>query len=132
MMKKAVLILACVTIAMLVAIGSVLAQEKTGVVGTWTGYSIVGDGSRLDFVFTVAKGEEGLTAKITDETGMMPEIVGRNVVFADSKLSLDIDYPNGMEFVLIKISLTLDGDSLKGFWNDPDGSSDIIELVRKK
>jgi hypothetical protein len=37
-----------------------------------------------------------------------------------------------MEVVLIKIALTLEGDSLKGFWTDPGGSSDIVELTRKK
>lgn len=131
-MKKMVLILVCLTIALLIAIGSVFAQAQAGVVGTWTGYAIVGDGSRLDFVFTVAKGDEGLTAKITDETGMMPEIPCRNVTYAENKLTFDIDYPNDMELVLIKVALTLDGDALKGFWTDPDGGSDIVELARKK
>ena len=131
-MKKVVLILVVVTIALLVAIGSAFAQAKADVVGAWTGYAIVGDGSRADFVLTVGKGEEGLTAKITDETGMIPEMLCRNVAFAENKLSFDIDFPNGMDIVLIKIALTLEGDALKGFWTDPDGSSDIVELTRKK
>jgi hypothetical protein len=132
MMKKVVLILVCVTIALVVAIGAAFAQAKAGVVGAWTGYAIVGDGSRFDFNFTVGKGDEGLTGKITEETGMVPEIVCRNMVFAENKLTFDIDFPNGMDLVLIKIALVLDGDTLKGFWTDPDGSSDIIELSRKK
>jgi hypothetical protein len=130
-MKKTLLILAFVMIALLVAIGNVFSQEKAGVVGAWTGYAIVGDGSRLDFNFTVGKGEEGLTGKITDEAGML-EIVAKNAVFADGKLTFDIDFPQGMEVVPIKVSLTLDGDSLKGFWVDPGGSSDVVELARKK
>ena len=73
-----------------------------------------------------------MTGKITDETGMIPEMVCRNVAFEENKLTFDIDFPDGMEIVLIKISLTLDGDVLKGFWMDPDGSSDIIDLARKK
>ena len=131
-MKKAVLILICLTIALLIAIGGVFARAKADIVGSYAGYAIVGDGSRADFILTVAKGEEGLTGKITDETGMLPEMVCRNVAFAENKLTFDIDFPNGMEIVLIKISLSLDGDLLKGFWTDPDGSSDIIELTRKK
>jgi len=131
-MKKVVLILVCVTIALLVAIGTVFAQAKAGVVGAWTGYAILGDGSRANFVLTVAKGDEGLTAKLTDETGAIPEIVCRNVAFAENKLTFDIDFPNGMEVVLVKIAVTLEGDSLKGFWTDPGGSSDIVEFTRKK
>ncbi len=131
-MKKAVLILVCLTIALLIAIGGAFAQTQAGIVGAYAGYAIVGDGSRADFVLTVAKGEEGLTGKITDETGMLPEMICRNVAFTENKLTFDIDFPNGVEIVLIKISLTLDGDVLKGFWTDPEGSSDIIELIRKK
>lgn len=130
-MKKSLLIIAFVMIALLVAIGNIFAQGKPGLVGAWTGYAIVGDGSRLDFNFTVGKGEEGLTGKITDEAGTL-EIVAKNMVFADGKLTFDIDFPQGMEVVLIKVSLTLDGDSLKGFWVDPEGSTDVVELVRKK
>lgn len=130
-MKKTLLILVFVTIALLIAIGNVFAQGKPGLVGAWAGYAIIGDGSRLDFNFTVGKGEEGLAGKITDEAGML-EIVAKNMVFTDGKLTFDIDFPQGMEVVPIKVSLTLDGDSLKGFWVDPGGSSDVVELARKK
>lgn len=130
-MKKTLLILVFVTIALLIAIGNVFAQGKPELVGAWTGYAIIGDGSRLDFNFTVGKGEEGLAGKITDEAGML-EIVAKNMVFTDGKLTFDIDFPQGMEVVPIKVSLTLDGDSLKGFWVDPGGSSDVVELARKK
>ena len=75
-MKKTFLILAFVMIALLIAVANVLAQEKPGVIGTWTGYAIVGDGSRLAIIFTVGKGEEGLTGKITDEAGIL-EMVAR-------------------------------------------------------
>jgi hypothetical protein len=132
MMKKVVLILLCVTIALLVVIGGLFAQAKNDVVGAWTGYAIVGDGSRFDFNFTVEKGDEGLTGKITEDTGMIPEIICRNMVLSENKLTFDIDFPNGMDLVFIKIALVLDGDTLKGFWTDPDGSSDIIALARKK
>ncbi len=131
-MKKVVLIVLCVTIAMILAIGTAFAQAKADVTGAWEGYAIVGDGSRADFVLTVAKGDEGLSAKISDQSGMVPEMVAKNVTFKETKLAFEFDFPNGMDIVLIKIELTLEGDSLKGFWTDPDGSSDIVELTRKK
>lgn len=131
-MKKVILIVLCVTIALILALGSVFAQAKADVTGPWTGYAIVGDGSRADFTLTVGKGDEGFTATITDETGMIPEMIGRSVAFKENKLTFEFDFPNGMDIVLIKIELTLDGDTLKGFWIDPDGSSDIVDLARKK
>jgi hypothetical protein len=131
-MKKAALSLVGLTFALVLAAGGAFGQAKPGILGAWTGHTFVGDGSRLDFVLTVAAGEEGLAAKIGDETGTMPEIICRNVAFADNKLTFELDYPDGMNLVLIKVSLVLDGDSVKGFWIDPDGSQDVIEMVRKK
>ncbi|MBN2264359.1 MAG: hypothetical protein JW775_00970, partial [Candidatus Aminicenantes bacterium] len=118
-------------IALIVATAGAFGQAKPDILGTWTGYTYVGDGSRFDFVLTVAKGEEGLTAKIGDTTGMMTEIICRAVAFADNKLTFELDYPEGMDLIPIKVALTLDGDSLKGAWTDPDGSQDLIEMVRK-
>jgi hypothetical protein len=131
MMKKNLLILAFVMVALLLTIGNVLAQAKPGIIGAWAGYTILGDGSRMEFTLAVGKGEEGLTGKIADQAGMM-EIMAKNMVFAEGKLTFDIDYPQGMEVVPIKVSLTLDGDSLKGFWTDPEGNSNVIDLARKK
>ena len=89
--------------------------------------------SRVDFVFNVEKGEEGLTGKITNEAGLIPEIICRNMAFAENELTFDIDLPEGMGTVLNKVSLVLDGDTLKGSWTNPeDGSSDVVEFARKK
>ena len=44
----------------------------------------------------------------------------------------EFDFAEGAESVLIKIELTLDNETLKGSWFDPDGNSDIIELTLKK
>lgn len=131
-MKKALWTLLVLTVALLALIGEAFAQDKPGVVGMWTGHTFLGDGSRAEFILTVDKGSEGLTAKITDEAGMIPEIICRDVTFADSKLIFDIDFPQGMDVVLIKVSLLLEGDTLKGSWVDPDGSTDVIELARRK
>lgn len=131
-MKKSLLIILCLTIALLAVIGGVFAQSKAGIVGTWAGHTFVGDGTRAEFILIVDKGSEGLTARITSETGMVPDMTCRNVAFAENKLTFDIEFPSGMDVVLISIGLTLEGDTLKGSWADPDGSTDIIELARKK
>jgi hypothetical protein len=132
MMKKSLWIILCLTIALFVVIGSVFAQSKAGIVGTWAGHTFVGDGTRAEFILIVDKGSEGLTARITSETGMVPDMTCRNVAFAENKLTFDIDFPEGMDVVLISIGLTLEGDTLKGSWANPNGETDIIELARKK
>lgn len=109
-----------------------LAQVQPGIVGAWTGHTFVGDGSRAEFTLVVDKGAEGLTARITSETGDVPDMACRNVAFADHKLTFDLDFPEGMDVILIRISLTLEGDTLKGDWANPQGETNTIDLVRKR
>jgi hypothetical protein len=128
--KKTLLIVVIVTLALLaLAIGG-FAQKKPDVAGTWAGYAIVGDGGRVDITVVVEKGATGYTGKISDATGMVPETPLKNIVFKEGKLSFEFDMVT--ESILIKIELTLENETLKGAWFDPDGNTDVIELTLKK
>jgi len=131
-MKKTLLIPAVAMMALLVLSGGVFAQKKPDVIGTWVGYAIVGDGSRVDFTVVIEKGQAGFTGKLFDMTGMIPESPLKNIVFKDNKLTFEFDMAEGMESSLIKIDLTLENETLKGAWFDPDGNSNMIELTLKK
>ena len=131
-MKKTLLIPVIVTLALLVLVGGGFAQKKPDVAGTWVGYAIVGDGSRVDFTVVVEKGAAGYTGKISDASGMVPETPLKNIVFKDQKLTLEFEMSEGMETRLIKIELTLENETLKGAWFDPEGNTDLIELTLKK
>lgn len=131
-MKKILLILVVVTLTLLVLAVGGFAQKKPDVVGTWGGYAIVGDGSRVDITVVVEKGAAGYTGKISDATGMVPETPLKNIVFKDNKLTFEFDMAEGMDSQLIKIELTLENETLKGAWFDPDGNTDLIELTLKK
>ena len=131
-MKKILLIPVIVALTLLVLAGGGLAQKKPDVVGTWAGYAIVGDGSRVDITVVVEKGAAGYTGKISDATGAVPETPLKNIVFKDGKLTFEFDLSQGMDSMLIKIELTLENDTLKGAWFDPEGNTDLIELTLKK
>lgn len=131
-MKKAVGALLFWTVALLAWAAASPAQVRPGIVGAWTGHTFIGDGSRVEFTLVVDKGTEGLTARITSETGDVPDMDCRNVSYADRKLTFDLDFPEGMGVVPIRVSLVLEGDALKGLWANPEGDTDVIELSRKK
>jgi hypothetical protein len=128
-MKKALIILAIVTLTLVVLVGGVFAQKKPDVAGTWVGYAIA-DGNRVELTVIVEKTAAGYTGKISDTTGMVPETPLKNIVFKDGKLSFEFDMVT--ESMLIKIELTLENETLKGAWFDPDGNSDLVELTLKK
>ena len=130
-MKKTLLIPAATALAVLILVGGVFAQKKPDVIGTWVGYADE-DGSRMDITVVIDKGEAGYTGKISDTTGMVPESPLKNIVFKDGKIAFEFDLAMGAESMLIKIELTLDSETLKGAWFDPEGNSGIIELTLKK
>ncbi len=133
-MKKSLLVPIIALASLSVLAGAAFAQtaKKPDVVGTWLGFAIVGDGSRVDITVVIDKGEMGYTGKLADATGMVPESPLKEIVFKDAKLSFEFDLTEGAETRLIKIDLTLEGETLKGVWFDPDGNSNIIELTLKK
>lgn len=131
-MKKTLLILIIVTLALLVLVGGVFAQKKPTAIGTWVGFAVVGDGNRVDITLVIEKGAAEYTGKISDSTGTVPETSLKNIVFKDNKLTFEFDMTEGTESMLIKIDLTLENETLKGAWVDPDGNTDIIELTLKK
>ena len=131
-MKKTLLILVATALALILLVGGVFAQKRPDVVGTWIGYALEGEGARVDVTVVIDKGEAGYTGKISDSTGMVPESPLKNIVFKDGKLAFEFDLAMGAESILIKIELTLDSETLKGAWFDPEGNSDLIELTLKK
>jgi hypothetical protein len=131
-MKKTLLILIFAALALALLVGGVFAQKKPDVIGTWIGYAIVGGGGRVDITIVIDKGEAGYTGKISDSTGMVPESPLKEIVFKEGKVTFEFDFAEGAESRPIKIELTLDNETLKGSWFDPDGNSDIIELTLKK
>ncbi len=131
-MKKTLLILVATALALLILGAGLFAQKKPDVIGTWIGYAVVGDGSRVDITLVIDKGEAGYTGKLSDTTGMVPELPLKEIVFKDGKLTFEIDLAQGMESQLIKIELTLENETLNGAWFDPEGNSDVIELTLKK
>jgi hypothetical protein len=131
-MKKTLLILALVTLALVALLGGVFAQKKPDIVGTWVGYAIVGDGSRVDITAVIEKNAAGYTGKLSDTAGMVPESPLKNMVFKEKKLTFEFDLAQGAESTLIKIELTLENEVLKGAWFDPEGNTDLVELTLKK
>ncbi len=134
-MKKSLRLSVIALAALALLAGTALAQtpKKADVIGTWIGTAVVGDdGSQVDITIVIEKAEAGYSGKISDATGMVPETPLRQIVFKDGKLSFEFDLAEGMDTMLIKIELTLEAETLKGAWADPEGNSGAISLALKK
>ena len=133
-MKKSLKIplVALAALCVLAGPASPQAPKKADIVGTWVGTAVVGDGSRIDITTVIEKAATGYSGKLSDASGQVPESPLREIVFKDNKLTFDFDLAQGTGTVVIKIELTLEAETLKGFWFDPDGNSGEIELALKK
>ncbi len=121
--------------ALFVLAGSAFPQapKEADVAGTWVGTAMGGDGvTPLEITAVIDKTPAGYSGKLGDTAGMVPESAMREIVFKDNKLTFDFDLAQGTETLLIKIELTLEAETLKGVWFDPDGNSGVIELKLKK
>jgi hypothetical protein len=127
-----ILILSVLAVALAVAPAFAQTAGKVDLSGTWTGYTILGDGTRAEFNLILEKAGEGYAGKINDDAGLMPVMLLKNVSFKDDLLHFEIDYPQQAGTILVTVELKHDADTLKGQWTDANGESNIIELQRKK
>jgi hypothetical protein len=134
-MKRLLPVRIVVLSALVLLAGTAFAQapKKADVAGTWFGYAVVNeDGSGFDITMILEKAETGYTGKLSDASGAITETPLRAIVFSDNKLSCELDLPQAMGSLLIRIELILENESLKGAWFDPDGNSGGIELTLRK
>ena len=134
-MKRSLFVPVTALAALFVLAGSAFPQapKKADVVGTWAGSAVVDDGNaQVDITLVIDKTATGYSGKLSDTSGLVPESELREIVFKDNKLAFVFDLAQATGTVLIKIELTLEAETLKGFWLDPDGNSGAIELALKK
>ncbi len=134
-MKKSLLVPISALAAFLVLAGGTFPQipKKPDIVGTWVGTAVVDDdGTNVDITVIIDKAEAGYAGKISDTSGLVPESALREIVFKDNKLTCELDLAQAGGTTLIKLDLTLENETLKGAWFDPDGNTGVIELTLKK
>jgi hypothetical protein len=131
-MKRALLV-TLIVLAVLAGVAFAQTPKKPEIVGTWVGTAVVGnDGSEIELTVVIDKTDAGYAGKISDVTGMVPETPLKEIVFKDNKLAFELDLAQATGTTLIKIELLLEGETLKGAWSDPEGSSGAISLALKR
>ena len=133
-MRKSLFVLVVALAAPLVLTGAARAQApaKPAIVGTWTGTAVGGGGELLEITLVLAESEAGLSGKISDASGFVPETELRQIVLKENKLTFEMVLDNGSSPLLIKIELAVEAGTMKGDWFDPDGNTGSIELTLKK
>ena len=104
---------------------------ETDLKGTWVGSTIIPDQGE-DEVTLVIKEEEGeLAATMSDTLMMLDEIECEDLEFEDGTLTFNFVLTQGLESQTIWITLDLEGETLKGYWEDGAGEQGDIELTKQ-
>ncbi|MGD8537005.1 MAG: hypothetical protein PVF66_14250 [Candidatus Aminicenantes bacterium] len=131
-MKKSAMILSLSAFMLVLFAGAVWSQQ-VNLSGTWVGETSVPDELEPDKVTLILEKTNGeYNGKVTDAFGFAMEAQLEDIKFEDNKLTSHFLIFTGEEYMKIYFSLTVEGDTMKGYWESEAGDSAPIELHRQK
>jgi hypothetical protein len=107
--------------------------QQADLSGKWVGQTEVPNAAEPDkLTLILEKKEGGYKGKVSDSMGMLQDTELEGLEFKDNKLSCNFLVNTGEGFLKIQMTLTVEGDKMKGNWEAEDGSSGKVELEREK
>jgi hypothetical protein len=110
-----------------------LLAAQVNIVGTWVGETEIPDFEDPDKITMVIKEADGkFTGTATDTFGMMQDAECENIELEGTKLTMNLEIvnPDG-EYIRVWATLTVEGDTMKGYWQSEDDNMNSIELKRQ-
>ena len=131
-MKKTASILSLLAFVIFLSNGAAFCQD-VNIIGTWIGETTVPDAVEPDTVTLVLKKTNGeYEGKVTDAFGYAMESELEDIEIKDNELTANFLIYDGYEYVRVYFKLTVEGDTMKGFWESESGDSAVIELHKQK
>jgi len=119
-------------IFVLAAASGLMFAQSVDLSGTWVGETEVPDTIEPDEMTLVITKESGeYSAKISDSMGMLENTECKDIEFIENKLKFICEVNTGEEFITVYITLTVEGDTMTGFWETDDGETGPVELTKK-
>jgi hypothetical protein len=132
LMKKTASILSLIAFGFFLFNAAAFCQE-VNLSGTWIGETTVPDATEPDQVTLVLERTNGgYIGKVTDAFGYAMDSELEEVEFEDKELTANFLIYDGEQYVRIFFTLTVEGDTMKGFWESESGDSAVIELHKQK
>lgn len=107
-------------------------SQDIDLTGTWEGSTVVPDQGEDGMTLVIEKEEGEYVAKITDTLGMLDETECEEMEFKDGTLTFNFSISEGMDSFTVWITLEVEGDTMKGYWETGDGDQGDIELQKLK
>ncbi len=116
----------------LIAFCSVISfSQEVDLTGTWEGSTVVPDQGEDEMTLVIKKEEGEYAATITDSLGMLMDTECEDIEFNDGTLTFNFSISQDMESLTVWITLEVEGDTMKGYWETSDGGQGDIELKKQ-
>jgi hypothetical protein len=127
------ILLSFILVAFIASICAVVSfGQGVDLTGTWKGSTEVPDQGTDEMTLVIKKESGAYSATITDSLGMMMDTECEDIEFADGTLTFNFSINTGTESMTVWINLTVEGDTMSGYWEVADGSQGDIHLERQK
>ena len=100
--------------------------------GTWVGETEVPDQGTDELTLVLEKKEGEYTGTISDSLGMLQDVECEDIELKDNTLTLDFIFSDGYDYMTVYITLTVEGDTMTGYWETEDGSTGSIILEKEE
>jgi hypothetical protein len=106
-------------------------SQEADLTGTWIGSTFIPDVGENEVTLVITKKEGELKATMSDTLGMLSDAECEEIEFADGTLTFNFTISQDMETQTIWITLEVEGDTMKGYWETGSGEQGDIELKKQ-
>ena len=105
--------------------------QEADLVGTWTGSTFIPEVGENEVTLVLSKKEGEWAATMSDSLGMLADTVCEDIKFEDDTLTFNFTISQEMQSQTIWITLEVEGNSMKGYWENDQGEQGDIELTKQ-
>lgn len=104
--------------------------QEVDLSGTWEGKTEVPDMGEDELTLVLKKENGEYSGTVSDSLGMIEDVEIEDVEFKDDTLTFNFMVFTGEDYLRVYVTLTVEGDTMSGYWETEDGSSAPIELKK--
>jgi hypothetical protein len=106
-------------------------SQEIDLTGTWIGSTVVPDQGEDEMTLVINKEEGEYRAIVSDSLGMLTELECEDIEFKEGTLTFNFTIAQDMETFTVWITLELEGDTMKGYWETAEGDQGDIKLIKQ-
>ncbi len=106
-------------------------SQDIDLTGTWMGSTVVPDQGEDEMTLVVKKDDGKYAATLSDSFGMLMDAECEEFEFKEGTVTFSLTIAAEMESLTVWITLEVEEDTMKGYWETAEGDQGDIELKKQ-